>query len=130
MQTDSISDMLARIRNGYMANLKTISMPWSNARDNLANVLVKNGYLSSCEKIEVGGKNNLVLTLRYVEGAPVVSSIKRVSRPSLRVYVKHAEIRSVLGGNGISVISTPKGLMTNRQARKAGFGGEVWCEIY
>jgi len=130
MNTDPISDMLTRIKNGYMANRSDVSLPWSKSKQELARILVKNGYLDSMEKTENGGKNILDLKLKYINKLPSLTAVKRVSKPSLRVYVKNGEIKSVLGGQGIAIISTPSGLMTNKEARKHGYGGEVWCEIY
>lgn len=130
MPNDVISDMLTRIKNGYMANKVKVVAPWSKAKEELGRLLLKNGYLSKVETENEGAKKILMLTLLYHQGRPAMTEVKRVSKPSLRVYVRKNDIKQVLGGNGISVISTPKGLMTNREARKTGFGGEVWCEIW
>ena len=128
--TDPISDMLTRVRNGYMAKNTSVVVPWSGLRENLGKVLVENKYLSRIEVIKDGNKKELVLELKYNGKVPAVTEIKRVSRPSLRVYVSHQELHIVLGGAGMAVLSTPKGLMTNKQARKENLGGEVICEVF
>ena len=130
MHTDIISDMLIRIKNGYMAKKETVLVPWSRSKEELSRLLLKNNYLAGVEIKTDGELKMLILELKYNQGLPAMTEVKRISKPSLRVYVRRNDIRQVLGGNGISVISTPKGLMTNREARKNGFGGEVWCEIW
>lgn len=127
--SDPIADMLARINNGYMARKTSVDLPWSKMKESLANVLVKNNYLAKAEVTDQDGKKVLLLELKYDKKAPAILSIKRISRPSVRVYVNKGQLPRVLGGLGIAVISTPAGLLTDREARKKGLGGEVICEI-
>ena len=125
---DPISDMLTRIRNGQAANKIAVKMPSSKAKIAIANLLKDEGYLVD---YAVSGdvKPELEVTLKYFEAQPVIEKLKRVSRPGLRVYKKKDALPSFLGGLGIAVISTSKGLMTDRAARKAGLGGEVICYV-
>lgn len=127
--SDPIADMLAQITNGYLAQKASINLSWSRTREALSRILVGSGYLADMKKEETNGHSTLILALKYNDRKPAISSIKRVSRPSLRVYVKHSGLPKVLGGLGIAVISTPQGLMTDSLARKKGLGGEVICEI-
>lgn len=129
MVTDPIADMLTRIRNGYMAKRGSISIPYSKNKEAIVNVLIKEGYLSS---YEVAGdvQKDLKVALKYSAKEPAINEIKRVSRPSLRVYVGKSELPKVLGGLGKALISTPKGVMTDRDARKLNLGGEVICEVW
>lgn len=124
--TDAISDMIARIKNGYMARLGRVEIPWSRMKESLAKLLVETGYLADAKK----EKGNLVLTLKYNGKEPVMTEIQRISRPSLRVYAGHNNMQKVLGGMGTLVVSTPKGLMTGKKAHKEGIGGEVICKVY
>lgn len=126
MVNDPISDMLIRMKNGYMARKAEVVLPGSKLKENLAQILVKTGYLA--EKL-VNGRD-LILKLRYDNKAPAMTEVRRVSKPSLRIYAGKDDLPKVLSGVGISVISTPKGLMTNKEARKAGLGGEIICEIW
>ncbi len=130
MMTDPISDMLTRIRNGLSANKVTVSMPSSTMKVAIANVLETEGYILG-HKVEdkENNKKNLIVELKYHQGAPVIDKIKRVSRPGLRIYKSKDEIPNVMGGLGIAIVSTSKGLMTDRAARKQGFGGEVLCSV-
>lgn len=127
--SDPISDMLTRINNGYMARKAETNVPWSKMKKSLAKVLCDTKYLESLEEKTVDGVKTLKLTLKYNQKMPAITSIKRISRPSLRVYAKNNNLPKVLGGLGIAVISTPAGLLTDREARKKGLGGEVICEI-
>jgi len=125
MVNDPISDLLARIRNGYLAKNQTVALPWSKLKENLADILVKNSFLLEKDK----NKRDLILKLKYNGAVPAVRNIKRVSKPSLRIYAGKNKLPRVLGGMGISIISTPQGLMTNKEAYKKGLGGEVICEV-
>lgn len=118
--------MIARVRNGYLAKNAQVILPWSKLKENLAKVLETNKYLT---KVMVKDKD-LILELKYEGKVPAVTNIKRISKPSLRVYVPSDKLPIVLGGMGIAVISTPKGLMTNKEARKQKLGGEVLCEVW
>ena len=125
---DPIADMLTRIRNGQTANKVAISMPSSKLKVAIANVLAAEGYIESVKVIE-GVKPELEITLKYFQGKPVVESIQRISRPGLRIYKRKDELPKVMGGLGIAVVSTSKGVMTDRAARQAGLGGEIICYV-
>ncbi|MBT8449904.1 MAG: 30S ribosomal protein S8 [Gammaproteobacteria bacterium] len=126
---DPIADMLTRIRNGQSAEKKTVSMPASTLKTSVAEVLKNEGYISDFQNTEVDGKPTLNIALKYFEGSPVIEKIERVSRPGLRIYRKNDQLPNVMGGLGIAIISTSKGLMTDRAARKEGHGGEVLCYV-
>ena len=125
---DPIADMLTRIRNGQAANRVAISMPSSKLKVAIANVLASEGYIESVKVVE-GVKPELEITLKYFQNKPVVESIQRVSRPGLRIYKRKDELPKVMGGLGIAVVSTSKGVMTDRAARQAGLGGEIICYV-
>ena len=125
---DPIADMLTRIRNGQAANKVAINMPSSKLKVAIANVLAAEGYIESVKVLE-GAKPELEITLKYFQGKPGVESIQRVSRPGLRIYKRKDELPKVMGGLGVAVISTSKGVMTDRAARQAGLGGEIICYV-
>lgn len=125
---DPIADMLTHIRNGQAANKVAINMPSSKLKVAIANVLAAEGYIESVKVLE-GAKPELEITLKYFQGKPVVESIQRVSRPGLRIYKRKDELPKVMGGLGVAVISTSKGVMTDRAARQAGLGGEIICYV-
>ena len=125
---DPIADMLSRIRNGQAANKVAINMPSSKLKVAIANVLAAEGYIKSVKVLE-GAKPELEITLKYFQGKPVVESIQRVSRPGLRIYKRKDELPKVMGGLGVAVVSTSKGVMTDRAARQAGLGGEIICYV-
>ena len=126
---DPIADMLTRIRNGQAANKVAVTMPSSKLKVAIANVLKEEGYIEEF-KIEGDAKPELELVLKYFQGkAAVVESIQRVSRPGLRIYKRKDELPKVMAGLGIAVISTSKGVMTDRAARQAGLGGEIICYV-
>ena len=125
---DPIADMLTRIRNGQAANKVAINMPSSKLKVASSNVLAAEGYIESVKVLE-GAKPELEITLKYFQGKPVVESIQRVSRPGLRIYKRKDELPKVMGGLGVAVISTSKGVMTDRAARQAGLGGEIICYV-
>ncbi len=126
---DPIADLLTRIRNGQSAGKKTIEMPSSKQKVNICNVLKNEGYIADFSVAQEGVKNVLTIALKYYGGRPVIDEIHRVSRPSLRIYKKVDELPKVVNGLGIAIISTSKGVMTDRAARAAGFGGEVICTV-
>ena len=131
--TDPIADMLTRIRNANSAMFDTVSMPSSKLKENLAKLLLKEGFIASYVVNKVEGKpgNQLVITLKYSEDRKKTSiGIKRVSKPGLRIYRKSDQMPKVLGGVGVAVVSTSHGLMTDREARKAKLGGEVLCYVW
>ena len=125
---DPIADMLTRIRNGQAANKVAISMPSSKLKVAIANVLASEGDIESVNVVE-GVKPELESTFKYFQNKPVVESIQRVSRPGLRIYKRKDELPKVMGGLGIAVVSTSKGVMTDRAARQAGLGGEIICYV-
>jgi len=127
--TDPIADMLTRIRNALAAGKLTVTMPSSKKKIAIANLLKEEGYITGLNTQDIDGKPVLEVTLKYYEGAPVIDMIKRVSRPGLRVYKGKSEIPTVMNGLGVAIVSTSKGLMTDRAARKAGHGGEVICYV-
>ena len=127
--TDPIADMLTRIRNGVSATKTEVSMPSSKVKMSIAQVLKDEGYVSDFSVQDIDGKPVLNITLKYYQGEPVIASIKRVSRPGLRVYKGKNELPKVMAGLGIAIVSTSAGVMTDRAARKAGFGGEVLCTV-
>jgi small subunit ribosomal protein S8 len=126
---DPIADMLTRIRNGQSAGKKAVSMPSSKLKASIAEVLKSEGYITDVARSEEAGKAELTIELKYHQGSPVIDTIKRVSRPGLRIYKKSTELPRVLDGLGVAIVSTSKGVMTDRAARKAGHGGEVLCIV-
>jgi small subunit ribosomal protein S8 len=129
--TDPVADMLTRIRNAARARKASVDVPWSRHKEAIARVLVAEGYLAHADRVEQAPHTVLRLGLRYDEARrPVIEGIRRVSRPSLRVYVGAAEVPKVRGGLGISVLSTPKGVLVDREARRQGVGGELLCQVW
>jgi small subunit ribosomal protein S8 len=127
--SDPIADMLTRIRNAQQAEHSSVKMPASKLKTAIAKVLKDEGYISSYNVDDNNGKPELNIDLKYFEGKPVIEMVKRVSRPGLRVYKNKDELPKVIGGLGIAVVSTSKGIMTDRAAREAGIGGEVICYV-
>jgi len=128
--SDPISDMLTRIRNAQTAEKATVSMPSSKLKAAIAKVLKDEGYIDGFNVIsDVGGKATLEIGLKYYSGRPVIEKIQRVSRPGLRIYKSSDSIPKVMNGLGIAIVSTSKGLMTDRKARANGIGGEVLCLV-
>ncbi|KUK31906.1 MAG: 30S ribosomal protein S8 [Thermoanaerobacterales bacterium 50_218] len=131
MMTDPIADFLTRIRNANQVYKEQVDIPASKMKKELAEILKREGFIKNYEYIEDGKQGILRLYLKYGPNKEkVITGLKRISKPGLRVYVKKHEIPKVLGGLGIAVISTSKGLMTDKQARKEGLGGEVICYIW
>lgn len=128
--SDPIADMLTRVRNALMAGHEQVQMPFSKQKKAVAEVLKAEGYISGFQFIEEGPQGVLSITLKYQGTTPVIEGIERVSKPSRRVYVKHDEIPKVLGGLGINVMSTPKGVVSDRTARKQRVGGEIICAVW
>jgi len=127
--SDPIADMLTRIRNAQSTNKVMVSMPNSKVKVGIASVLKEEGYITDFRVDENNGKPNLEVTLKYFEGRGVIDSLKRASRPSLRVYRRKDELPRVLDGLGIAIISTSRGFMTDVAARAAGHGGEIICYV-
>ena len=127
--TDPVSDMLTRLRNGQAAGKNVVSMPGSKLKAAIAKVLKEEGYINEYEPSMDGNKPILKVELKYFQGAPVIEKIDRVSKPGLRIYRSKDDLPKVLGGLGVAIISTPKGVMTDRAARAIGFGGEILCTV-
>jgi small subunit ribosomal protein S8 len=131
MNTDPIADMLTRIRNAGMADHSSVEMPCSKLKVELAKVLKAEGYIIDFSVKEVDKFKILSVTLKYQEdGKPIISKLKRVSKPGLRIYMKSKNLPKVIGGLGIAIVSTSKGLLTDRKARKENVGGEVLCYVW
>ncbi|MFT5571656.1 MAG: small subunit ribosomal protein S8 [Cryomorphaceae bacterium] len=129
MMTDPIADLLTRIRNAHHAEKISLTMPGSKIKSAIAQVLKDEGYIEDFAAETVEGKPSLTIDLKYYEGQPVIEQIHRVSKPGLRVYKNAEELPKVNGGLGVAIISTSKGIMTDRAARSAGVGGEVLCSV-
>ena len=128
--TDPIADMLTRIRNGHKIKVESVLMPSSKIKINIARVLVEEGYINGYQEEDLeNNKKNLLINLKYYEGRPVIEKIERVSRPGLRVYKPTNELPKVMGGLGILILSTSEGVMSDRQAKKQGQGGEILCIV-
>lgn len=127
--SDPISDMLTRIRNAQRAEKATVSMPSSKLKVSIAKVLQDEGYIEEFQVLENGNKPEIVITLKYYAGAPVIERLDRVSRPGLRIYKGVDDMPKVMGGLGVCIVSTSQGVMTDRKARAAGIGGEVLCVV-
>ena len=131
MMTDPIADMLTRIRNGNDARHKSVDVPASNIKKEISEILLKEGYIKKYEFIEDNKQGIIKIDFKYGENNErVISGIKRISKPGLRVYVNREDIPRVLGGLGIAIISTSKGIVTDKEARKLGVGGEVICYVW
>ena len=131
MTFDPIADMLTRIRNGLAAKHETVEIPASQIKKAIADLLVSEGYLQSAEIVGEGVKQNIVVTLKYgMNGQKVINGIKRISTPGLRIYSSVEDLPRVLNGLGIAIISTNKGIMTDKQARQAKVGGEVLAYVW
>ncbi len=129
--TDPIADMLTRVRNALAANKETVEVPSSNMKKAIANILLSEGYVSDVKLVEDGYNGKIVLTLKYVgKKKPVINGLKRVSRPGLRVYSDVETMPRVMDGLGVAIVSTNKGIMTDRQAKAANVGGEVLCYVW
>lgn len=127
--TDPIADMLTRIRNGQKARMVSVSMPASNAKEAVAKVLKQEGYITDYSTDGEGATRSLTIELKYFDGVPVIERIQRASRPGLRVYRGKEDLPKVLGGLGVAIVSTSAGVMSDRQAREQGIGGEVLCIV-
>lgn len=129
--TDPIADMLTRIRNASQAKFKTVDIPASNIKKNIAEILFEEGYIKAYEEITNENQGIIRISLKYTEkGKKVISGLKRISKPGLRIYASKEELPKVLNGLGIALISTSKGVMTDKKARELGVGGEVLAYIW
>lgn len=127
--SDPIADMLTRIRNAQGVQKATVAMPSSKLKVAIANVLKDEGYIEGFAVSQASGKAELKIGLKYYAGRPVIERLERVSRPGLRIYKGKNQIPSVMNGLGVAIVSTPKGVMTDRKARATGVGGEVICYV-
>ncbi|MBM3336243.1 MAG: 30S ribosomal protein S8 [Betaproteobacteria bacterium] len=127
--SDPIADLLTRIRNAQSVNKTTVAMPSSKLKVAIARVLKEEGYIEDFAVADQGGKPELRIVLKYYAGRPVIERIERVSRPGLRIYRGKSEIPTVMNGLGVAIVSTPKGVMTDRKARATGTGGEILCYV-
>lgn len=130
MMTDPIADMLTRIRNASLIHKKEVVLPYSNMKMAIAGILAREGYLEKAEHLKDNKLPQLVLTLKYENRQPAIHFLRRVSKPGHRHYVKNNELKKVLNGYGVAILSTPKGVMTDKEAWKEKVGGEVICEVY
>jgi len=127
---DPITDMLNRIRNAQAVLKDTVDVPFSNLKYEIAKILEKQGFIAKIEKKGKKTKKIIEITLKYLENRPAISGLKRISKPGQRIYKNTKEIKQVKGGYGITIISTPKGLMTNKDTKKQKLGGEIICEVW
>ena len=130
VMTDPIADMLTRIRNANQMKKQTVDIPASKLKQQVLDVMKEEGYISNVVVVKGKPVNHLRVTLKYMQNERVVKGLKRISKPGLRVYAKHGEIPKVLNGLGIAIISTSKGLMTDRDARKQEVGGEILAYVW
>ena len=129
MMTDQIADMLTRIRNGLQAEKLSVRVPSSRVKRAIAQVLKDEGYIEDFREAREGAKAVLEIALKYHDGRPVIDRLERVSKPGLRIYRGRERLPRVAGGLGVAIVSTPKGVMSDRAARQAGLGGEVLCVV-
>jgi small subunit ribosomal protein S8 len=127
--TDPIADMLTRIRNGHAAEKTRVTMPSSKLKVSIAKVLKDEGYINDFRVADADGKSELSIELKYFDGKPVIEKLQRISKPGLRIYKSKDELPRVMGGLGVAIISTSRGIMSDRAARAAGQGGEVLCIV-
>lgn len=127
--SDPVADMLTRIRNAHMVDKKEVNIPASNLKSAIASVMQQEGYIESFSVNGEAATKTLTIKLKYYDNKPVIDSLQRISKPSLRVYVKSTEMPSVMNGLGIVIISTPKGVMTGQNAAAENVGGEVLCSV-
>lgn len=130
MVNDPIGDMLIQIKNAGAAKRKTLEIPYSGMKYALATILVKERYIEQAQKVGDNPKYRLSITLRYDNGNSAITDVKRISKPGLRWYIDKGAIPTVVGGMGTAIISTSKGIMTGREAKRTGIGGELVCEIW
>lgn len=128
--TDPIADMLTRIRNAYVSKHENVDIPTSKVKKSLAEILLNEGYIDGVDYIEDSIQGVIRIKLKYADGQSVIQGLKRISKPGLRIYARSSELPKVLGGLGIAVVSTSKGIMTDKQARKENIGGEVLAYVW
>ena len=127
---DTIGDMLTSIRNGYMTKKEVVALPYSKLKEAVAKKLAELSFVEKVEVEDVVGKKKLTVKLKYRDNKPALTHLKRVSKPGLRVYSQRKKLKPVLGGLGYTLISTPQGILTNKEAVKKGVGGELICEVW
>ena len=130
MTTDPIADIIIRIKNAHMARHEKIEVPYSKMKKAIADILLKEGYVSEVGIKESKPFNYLTITLKYVGKLPAVNDVKRLSKPGRRMYAPASKLPKTLGGYGITIVSTSKGVMTDKDARKANLGGELLCQVW
>ncbi len=130
MNTDPIADMLTRIRNAASARQEATAIPYSKIKESIARILKENGYVADYKVEQRGNFSHIVVTLSQSDGQSSITALTRISKPGRRVYVGVGDIPLVVGGRGMVIVSTPSGLMTGRQARQNGLGGELICKVY
>ena len=128
--TDPIADMLTRIRNANLAKHNTVKIPFSKIKESLANILKSEGYINNFEVKEEGTKKDIIVSLKLMDGEAVIKGLKRISKPGRRVYTSVESLPKVLGGLGIAIVSTPNGVITDKECRKHSVGGEVLCYVW
>ncbi len=128
--TDTVADMIIRIKNAYLARHTQVVMPASKLRENIGRILVEAGYLSAAERVEKKPQDDLVFALRYVNGKPAMTDLERISKPGRRVYTTAETLPRVLAGYGTAIISTSQGVMTSQQAKQKNIGGEVLFKVW
>lgn len=128
--TDPIADMLTRLRNGNTARHSEVKVPFSKIKESIANILKNEGYIAGYEIKEEGNIKDIVVTLKYVDGEAVIKGLRRISKPGRRVYSSVENLPKVLGGLGIAIVSTPKGVIIDKECRKHSVGGEVLCYVW
>jgi small subunit ribosomal protein S8 len=130
MTTDPIADIIIRIKNAHMARHATVEVPYSKIKKSIADILVEEGYVSEVVVKEGKPFSNLILTLKYIGRLPAINDVKRLSKPGRRLYAPAKQLPRALGGYGITILSTSKGVMTDKKARKANLGGELLCQVW
>lgn len=128
--TDPIADMLTRIRNANLAKHNTVKIPFSKIKESVANILKSEGYINNFEVKEEGTKKDIIVSLKFMDGEAVIKGLKRISKPGRRVYTSVESLPKVLGGLGIAIVSTPNGVITDKECRKHSVGGEVLCYVW
>lgn len=130
MYTDTIADMLTRVRNAVLAKHEKVEVPSSKIKKELINILKEEGYIKNYKVVESDSREKIIVYLKYINGESVIKGLERVSKPSRRIYTGKDEIPEILGGYGIAIVSTSKGIMTGKAASGLGIGGEVVCSIW
>lgn len=130
MVNDAIGDMLIQIKNASLARRARIELPYSRVKAQVAKILAEEGYVDSIKEAGELPRKTLQITIKYQEGVPVLTNLRRKSKPGLRVYIGKDKIPVVVGGMGIAILSTPQGIMTGKEAKKRGVGGELLCEVW